>query len=210
MKPRFRRLAYAGAATVGAAVTAFVLAGGPTATADQCEDVSRAATALSAECVPAARAVGVALEGRPGARVIGATPNEASPPPEEAENQPVVPSGGPQVPETTAPPEEAENQPAVPTGGPQVPETTPPAEETSTQPVVPGASPTPSGTPSEGVGTQPAVPESTPPGVPETGQNQPQLPVTGGDEGPMIAALGGLTLAAGAGLVLAARRRRPD
>ncbi|MFG1923614.1 LPXTG cell wall anchor domain-containing protein [Cryptosporangium sp. NPDC048952] len=201
MKPRFRRLAYAGAATVGAAVTAFVLAGGPTtASAEQCGNA--VTQPLAVECVSDTQG-GAALAGQPGARVAAATPNEASPPADENEGGAVQPgsSTGPEVPET--PGEESGNQPVQPQAStpPEVPETTPPAEETPPgQPQVPG----------EGTTPPPSV-ETTPPGQPqqpESGQNQPELPVTGRDDGPKIAGLGAGILAAGAALVAASRRRR--
>ncbi|GAA0279871.1 LPXTG cell wall anchor domain-containing protein [Cryptosporangium japonicum] len=196
MKPRFRRLAYAGAATVGTAVTAFVLAGGPSAHAEQCEGA--VTQPLAVECVSEAQA-GTAIEARSGVR-LAETPNVASPPAEENEGGAVQPgaSTGPEVPE---------NQPVQPQAStpPEVPETTPPGEETTPpgQPQQPAES-TPPG--------QPQQPEeSTPPGQPqqpETGQNQPELPVTGRDEGAKAAGLGAGILAAGAALVVAARKRR--
>lgn len=208
MKPRFRRLAYAGAATVGAAVTALVLAGGPTtASADQCVAARGESTVtqpLAAGCAPA-EVAGAALAGRPGVRVAS-TPNEASPPAEEENAGGAVQPGastGPEVPETPA------SNPVQPEAStpPEVPETTPPAEESTPpgQPQQPEES-TPPG--------QPQQPEeSAPPGQPqqpETGQNQPrpQLPVTGRDEGIKAAGLGATILAAGAALVAATRRRR--
>jgi len=203
MKPRFRRLACAGAATVGAAVTAFVLAGGPTASADQCGSAQAAgavAERLAVECPAAAQAAGAAVEGRPGARIAAPTPNEASPPPEESAGEAVEPgaSNGPEVPETP------EGNPVEPetSAPPQVPETTPPAEESTPPgvPQVPAESPPPSG--------QPQVPTGGT--TPETGQSQPALPVTGSDDGAKIAGLGAGLLAAGAALVAATRRRRTN
>jgi hypothetical protein len=193
-------------------VTAFVLAGGPTiASADQCasNEGARAVTQpLAAECATDAQAAGAAMAGRPGARIAAATPNEASPPPEENTGDAVEPaaSTGPEVPETTAPGEESGSQPVVPgrSGGPEVPETQPavpaespsPSEGTGTQPAVPAESPAPS----EGVGTQPAVPEN--------GANQPELPVTGTGDGKKLAGGGAALLAAGTAMVVATRRRR--
>ncbi|MFI5957298.1 LPXTG cell wall anchor domain-containing protein [Cryptosporangium sp. NPDC051539] len=193
---------------MGAGVVVFVLAGGPTANADQCSaaDTASGAKPLAAECaVSAGKAENAALVGRPGAP-LAATPNEASPPAEESGANPVQPgsSTGPEVPST--PGEESGANPVQPQAStpPEVPETTPP-EETGTQPVTPES---PSPTPGEESGSQPAVPASTPPAGPTGGENQPQLPVTGRKDGAALGALGGATVLAGTGLVVAARRRR--
>ena len=195
MKHRYRQLACAGAATVGAAVAALVLAG-PSASAEQC-DVSAQAqsvvtTAIGAGCdLPAATA---ALAQRPGGRVVAATPNEASPPagPETASPAAQIPeetpSSAPEIPATTPPGESS--SPA-----PEVPETTPPGESSSPAPQLPAAGPQ-----SPGNG-------SPAPQLPAALNPQPELPVTGG-HGREAAALGGTALAAGAFMVLAANRRR--
>lgn len=197
MKHRYRQLACAGAATVGAAVAALVLAG-PAASADQCDASIRAqsvvTTAIGSGCDSSG---GTAiLAQRPGGLAVAATPNEASPPagPETASPAAQIPeetpSNAPEVPATTPPVESS-------SPGPEVPETTPPGESSSPAPQVPGAGPQ-----SPGNG-------SPAPQLPAGVNPQPQLPVTGGHGGE-AAALGGTALAAGAFLVLAAgRRRRP-
>lgn len=213
MKHRYRRLAGAGAATVGVAVTALVLAG-PTASAEQCGGSDQApsivAKAIGTDCVLSAGRAALAT-GESG-RILVATPNVASPPAEPETGKPApqipeeTPSGAPQIPEET------------PSSGPQVPETsppeTPPGETMSPAPEVP--SPTP---PGETASPAPQVPGNGPqtpgnatpaPQVPAAVASQSQLPVTGGHGGE-AAALGGTALAVGAIMVLAAtRRRRPE